>query len=93
VKQRKTNVSIDRNRQTVSLNENMNLLVPASKIATLQTSEFVSQIALDFGITEDGVKNTMFHCRTELDIDAIQCEESHYFDTPSYYFYSICLKI
>ncbi|MDR1370509.1 MAG: type IV secretion system DNA-binding domain-containing protein [Dysgonamonadaceae bacterium] len=85
VKQLKTNISIDRNRQTVSLNENMDLLVPASKIAALQTSEFVGQIALDFGITEDDVKSTMFHCRTELDIDAIQREESHYFDTPSYY--------
>jgi hypothetical protein len=85
VKQIKTNVSIDRNRQTVSLNENMDLLVPASKIASLQTSEFVGQIALDFGITEGDVESTMFHCRTELDVDAILREEKQYFETPDYY--------
>ncbi|MDR2774269.1 MAG: type IV secretion system DNA-binding domain-containing protein [Tannerella sp.] len=85
VKQLKTNVSIDRNRQTVSLNENMDFLMPASKIAALQTSEFVGQIALDFGITEEDIENTMFHCRTELDIDAIQREEKNYFETPVYY--------
>jgi hypothetical protein len=87
VKQLKTNVSIDRNRQTVSLNENMDFLVPASKIASLQTSEFVGQIALDFGITEGDVESTMFHCRTELDIDAIRKEEKQYFETPDYYMF------
>jgi len=85
IKQIKTNVSIDRNRQTVSLNENMDFLIPASKIAGLQTSEFVGQIALDFSITEEQVESTMFHCRAELDVDAITHEEGKYFDTPVYY--------
>jgi len=85
VKQIKTNVSIDRNRQTISLNENMDFLIPASKIAGLQTSEFVGQIALDFGITEGDVESTMFHCRAELDIKSIEREEALYFETPLYY--------
>jgi len=85
IKQLKTNISIDRNRQTVSLNENLDFLVPASKIASLQTGEFVGQIALDFGITEGDVESTMFHCRTELDGKAIAQEEAAYFDTPNYY--------
>lgn len=85
VKQLKTNVSIDRNRQTVSLNESMDNLVPASKIAGLQTGEFVGNIALDFGITEGDVESTMFHCRTTLDNKAILKEENCYFDTPDYY--------
>jgi hypothetical protein len=85
IKQLKTNVSIDRNRQTVSLNEGMDFLIPASKIAGLPTSEFVGQIALDFGITEEQVESTMFHCRAELDVDAIRNEEEKYFDTPVYY--------
>jgi hypothetical protein len=85
VKQLKTNISIDRNRQTVSINEGLDFLVPASKIAALQTGEFVGQIALDFGITEGDVESTMFHCRTELDNNAIGKEESAYFETPDYY--------
>jgi len=85
VKQVKTNVSIDRYRQTISLNENMDYLIPASKIAGLQTSEFVGQIALDFGVTEGSAENTMFHCRAELDTEAISREEKHYFKTPIYY--------
>jgi len=88
IKQVKTNVSIDRNRQTVSLNENLDFLVPASKIAALQTGEFVGNIALDHGITEDDVESTMFHCRTELDFNAINKEEKAYFDTPNYYFFN-----
>jgi hypothetical protein len=87
IKQLKTNVSIDRNRQTISLNESMDFLVPASKIATLQTGEFVGQIALDFGITEEDVESTMFHCRTELDNEAIAKEERAYFQTPDYYIF------
>jgi hypothetical protein len=63
----------------------MDFLVPASKIAGLQIGEFVGQIALDFGITEGDVESTMFHCRTELDNDAIGKEENSYFETPDYY--------
>jgi uncharacterized membrane protein YgdD (TMEM256/DUF423 family) len=85
VKQLKTNLSIDRNRQTISLNESMDFLIPASKIAGLQTSEFVGQIALDYGITEDDMESTIFHCRAELDVKAIEKEEKRYFDTPIYY--------
>ena len=85
VKQLKTNVSIDRNRQTISLNENMDFLIPASKIARLQTSEFVGQIALDFGITEDDMENTIFNCRAELDVNRIEKEEKNFFNTPLFY--------
>jgi hypothetical protein len=85
VKQLKTNISIDRNRQTVSLNEGMDFLRPASKIAGLQTSEFVGQIALDYGISENDFESTMFHCKAELDVDAITKEEKQYFQTPTYF--------
>jgi hypothetical protein len=85
IKQIKTNVSIDRDRQTVSLNENMDFIIPASKIAALQTSEFVGQIALDFGITEGDLESTIFHCKAELDVKTIDAEEKKYFETPVFY--------
>jgi hypothetical protein len=85
IKQLKSNVSIDRHRQTVSLNENLDFLIPASKIADLQTSEFVAQIALDFGISKDDFESTKYHCRAELDVNAIKNEENAYFETPVYY--------
>lgn len=85
VKQLKTNLSIDRNKQTVSLNENMDFLIPASKIASLQAGEFVGQIALDFGITEEEMKSISFHCRAELPLRTIKKEEENFFDTPDFY--------
>jgi len=85
IKQLKTNLSIDRDRQTVSLNENLDFLIPASKIADLPTSEFVAQIALDYGINQEDFKSTKYNCRVELDIEAIKREEKAYFDTPVYY--------
>jgi hypothetical protein len=85
IKQLKTNLSIDRDRQTVSLNENLDFLIPASKIADLPTSEFVAQIALDYGINHDDFKSTKYNCKVELDTEAIKREENAYFDTPVYY--------
>jgi hypothetical protein len=45
------------------------------KIAGLQTSEFVGQIALDFGINVNEIEHTIFHCRAELDVKSIEKEE------------------
>jgi len=85
IKQIKTNLSIDRDRQTVSMNESLDFLIPASKIADLPTSEFVAQIALDYGINQEDFKSTKYNCRVELDTGAIEREEKAYFDTPDYY--------
>ena len=85
VKQVKENLSIDRNRTTVSINENMDFLIPASKIANLQTGDLVGQIALDYGMMGEDFKSTAYNCRTELDLDAIKKEEQQYTDCPRYY--------
>jgi hypothetical protein len=85
VKQLKENLSIDRNRTTVSLNENMDFLIPASKIASLQTGEFVGRIALDYGMSGTDFVTTTYHCRAELDLKTIEREECNYVDTPQFY--------
>lgn len=86
VKQIKENLSIDRNRTTISINENMDFMIPASKIANLQTGELVGQIALDYGMSDDeNFVTTAFNCRTELDLKAIEAEEKQYTDCPKYY--------
>ena len=85
VKQVKENLSIDRNRTTVSINENMDFMIPASKIANLQTGELVGQIALDFGMSGEDFKSTAYNCRTEFDLKAIEQEEKQYTECPKYY--------
>lgn len=86
VKQVKENLSIDRNRTTISINENMDFMIPASKIANLQTGELVGQIAFDYGMSDDeNFVTTAFNCRTEFDLKAIEKEEQQYVDCPKYY--------
>ncbi len=83
-KQKKEGVSIDRHRTTVSINEQMDYIIPASKIANLQAGSLVGQIALDFGQEKD-FKTTMYNCKTNLDLNSIKKEETNYVDLPKFY--------
>jgi uncharacterized membrane protein YgdD (TMEM256/DUF423 family) len=81
VKQVKESVSINRNNTTISQNENMDYLIPSAKIADLRTGELVAKIAME---VEHNVQNT-YNCQVELDIQAIEEEESKYLDLPIFY--------
>jgi TraM recognition site of TraD and TraG len=81
VKQVKESVSINRNSTTISQNENMDYLIPSAKIADLRTGELVAKIAMEI---EHNVQNT-YNCQVELDLQAIQKEESEYLDIPLFY--------
>jgi hypothetical protein len=84
VKQRKEGVSIRKHETTVSINEQMDYLIPASKIAGLPAGSLVGQIALDFG-QEDGFPSTMYHCATNLNLSEIKEEEKKYVKLPKFY--------
>lgn len=84
VKQIKEGITIRRNETTINMNEQMDFVIPASKIAGLHAGSLVGQIALDFGQEED-FPTTMYHCKTALDLKSIKKEENNYVDLPKFY--------
>lgn len=84
VKQRKEGLSIRRNETTVSLNEQMDFLIPASKIASLRAGSLVGNVALDFG-TDESFPCTNYHCQSHLNLKEIEQEEKNYIDLPKFY--------
>lgn len=83
VKQVKEGVTIRRNETTINMNEQMDFVIPASKISSLQAGTLVGQVALDFG-QEDNFPTAMYHCKTNLDLKKIKKEEEAYKELPKY---------
>lgn len=71
VKQVKEGVTIRRNETTINMNEQMDFVIPASKISALQAGTLVGQVALDFG-QEDNFPTAMYHCKTNLDLKKLR---------------------
>lgn len=79
-------LSIDRNKTSTSLNEKLEALIPAGKIASLKTGEMVGLIAADVEETFTGKFDTSaINCRVNLDKKEIETEAAGYKDLPTYY--------
>jgi len=79
-------LSIDRNKTSTSLQEKLEALIPAGKMAALNTGEMVGLIAADAQETFTGkFETSAINCRINLDSKAIAQEESGYRDLPVYY--------
>jgi len=99
VVQLKKGVTIDRDKTSINLNENMDSLVPASKISDMPTGWICGQTARDFTVTKTGrggsmniqeseeFKTSKFYCKTDFDMAAIQKEEADYGNYPIPKFY------
>ncbi len=85
VKQQRTNLSIDRSKTSISLNEQMDFLIPESKISNLQQGEIVAQIVGEDPKYDGKYKNGSYHCKINLDTKRIALEESKYKIPPKYY--------
>jgi hypothetical protein len=97
VMQLKRGVTIDRDRTSINLNENMDSLVPASKISDLPTGWLCGQTARDFVVTKTGrgdsmniqeadeFKTSKFFCKTDFDMSEIEKEEKEYVPLPKFY--------
>lgn len=88
VKQTGESLTIDRNRTSVGMNEKLESLIPAGKIASLKTGEMVGLIARD--VDEKNRYNGQFtssavHCKINLDMEAIRQEEAGYKELPVFY--------
>jgi hypothetical protein len=79
-------LSIDRNKTSTSLNEKLEVLIPAGKIASLNAGEMVGVIAAEAQENYTGkFETSAVHCRINLDADAIASEERNYRPLPAYY--------
>jgi hypothetical protein len=79
-------LSIDRNKTSTSLQEKLESLIPAGKMAALNTGEMVGLIAADVQENYTGkFETSAVNCRINLDMPAIQLEEKGYRDLPVYY--------
>ena len=97
VVQLKKGVTIDRDKTSINLNENMDSLVPASKISDMPTGWVCGQTARDFVQTKVGPNGSMniqeseefktskFFCKTDFDMTEIIKEEQNYIPLPKFY--------
>lgn len=97
VVQLKKGVTIDRDKTSINLNENMDSLVPASKISDMPTGWICGQTARDFVQTKVGPNGSMniqeseefktskFYCKTNFDMAEIKKEEQNYIPLPKFY--------
>lgn len=97
VVQLKKGVTIDRDKTSINLNENMDSLVPASKISDMPTGWICGQVARDFVATKTGhggsmniqeseeFKTSKFYCKTDFNMGDIKKEESEYMPLPKFY--------
>ena len=104
VVQLKKGVTIDRDKTSINLNENMDNLVPASKISDLPTGWICGQTARDFVKTKvgkngnmniqesDEFKTSKFYCKTDFDMAEIKKEEANYANYPLPRFYTFKSK-
>ncbi|MFD0764493.1 type IV secretion system DNA-binding domain-containing protein [Mucilaginibacter lutimaris] len=79
-------LSIDRAKTSTSLNEKLEVLIPAGKIASLNAGEMVGVIAADAQEKFTGQFDTSaVNCRINLDMAEIALEEKNYRSLPAYY--------
>ena len=79
-------LSIDRNKTSTSLQEKLEPLIPAGKMASLNTGEMVGLIAADVQETYTGrFETSAINCKVNLSKQELQAEEAGYRDLPVYY--------
>lgn len=79
ISQQKDSMSINSSDTSITKATQMDYAIPASKIATLSSGEFVGVIADN---PEQKIKLKMFHCEIQNDHKAIAKEEAGYKDIP-----------
>ncbi|BAU55640.1 type IV secretion system DNA-binding domain-containing protein [Mucilaginibacter gotjawali] len=79
-------LSIDRNKTSTSLQEKLEPLIPAGKMASLNTGEIVGLVAADVQEKFTGRFDTSaINCKVNLSRSELEKEEAGYRDLPVYY--------
>jgi len=79
ISQQKDSMSINSSDTSITKANQMDYAIPASKIATLSSGEFVGVVADN---PEQKIKLKMFHCEIQNDHEGIASEEKSYVDLP-----------
>lgn len=85
IKQKSFSQSISQQGTTTSINEKMDFMIPAGKIAALRTGEMVGMIAQGEENDTDEYKTSAINGKINLDMKAIKQEEQNYVAMPVYY--------
>jgi hypothetical protein len=85
VKQTSTGVSIDRQKTNVSINEKMDSLIPASKIANQNAGEVVGLVSRESNMAYGMYQPNMFACKVNIDFKQIEREKKEYRELPIFY--------
>ena len=85
IKQNNVGLNIDRSKTTVNINERMDTVIPASKIANQNAGEVVAIVSRDNNNDLKEYQTNTFKCKIKLDLAAIDEEKKHYKLLPKYY--------
>ena len=85
IKQKSFSQSISQQGTTTNINEKMDFMIPAGKIAALRTGEMVGMIAQGEENDTDEYKTSAINGKINLDMKAIKQEEQNYVPMPVYY--------
>ena len=85
IKQKTYSQSISNQGTTTSINEKMDNMIPAGKIAALRTGEMVGMIAGSEENNSEEYKSSAISGKINLDMKAIKKEEENYVKMPTYY--------
>jgi hypothetical protein len=85
IKQVSHGLNIDRNKTGININERMDLLIPASKIANQNTGEMVGVVARENQDHYGKYETNTFKCKVNLDLNMIALERQRYADLPRFY--------
>lgn len=85
IKQKSFSQSISQQGTTNSINEKMDNMIPAGKIAALRTGEMVGMIAQGEENDTEEYKTSAVNGKINLDMKAIKKEEQNYVSMPKYY--------
>ncbi|AZB32251.1 type IV secretion system DNA-binding domain-containing protein [Chryseobacterium bernardetii] len=85
IKQKSYSQSISQQGTTTSINEKMDNMIPAGKIAALKTGEMVGMIAQGELNDTDEYKTSAIHGKINLDMKTIKKEKHNYVAMPVYY--------
>jgi len=85
IKQNNVGLNIDRSKTTVNINERMDTVISASKIANQNAGEVVAIVSRDNNNDLKEYQTNTFKCKIKLDLAAIDEEKKHYKVLPKYY--------
>lgn len=85
IKQKSYSQSISQTGTSTSINEKMDFMIPAGKIAALKTGEMVGMIAQGEENNTDEYKTSAISGKINLDMVGIKKEEGNYVALPDYY--------